>query len=91
MGSFESGIAGYVGRTVGEYHGWEVDPKKGFVDKRKGVEGDGWLGDGIHWLLPDSYKRVFRLRPRGHVIVARLLVKNLEREGRGRGGEVDEL
>ncbi|KAI4923240.1 uncharacterized protein J4E92_007996 [Alternaria infectoria] len=90
-GSFEAGIARDVGRTVEEHPGWEVDPKKGFVDKGKEVEVEGGLGDGIHWLLPDSYKRVFHLRPAGHGIVAKLLVEDLEKEGRGRGGGVEEL
>ncbi|KAI4663426.1 uncharacterized protein J4E78_003840 [Alternaria triticimaculans] len=90
-GSFEAEIARDVGRTVEEHPGWEFDPKKGFVDKGKGVEVEGGLGDGIHWLLPDSYKRVFHLRPGGHGIVAGMVVGSLEGEGRGRGGEVGEL
>jgi hypothetical protein len=43
----------------------------------------GIIGDTLHWLIPDSYKRVFHLRPGGHRIIARMLVEDLERKGMG--------
>jgi lysophospholipase L1-like esterase len=94
-GSFEGGIAGEINKTLEEHPDWQFDPDKGFVNKTKGagsVVGEGWLGDSIHWLLPDSYKRVFHMRPEGHRIVASMLAKDLERWGREKmGGEVEEL
>jgi lysophospholipase L1-like esterase len=93
-GSFEGGIADRINKTLEEHPTWEFDPDKGFVDKdRDGV--NGIVGDTLHWLIPDSYKRVFHLRPRGHGIVARAVVRDLERNGAGCGrcgrGEVMEL
>jgi hypothetical protein len=78
-GSFESGIADQINKTLEEHPEWEFDPDKGFVDKeRHGEEGKGLVGDTLHWLIPDSYKRVFHLRPGGHGIVARMVMKDLE-------------
>jgi lysophospholipase L1-like esterase len=95
-GSFEGGIAGEVNKTLEEHPDWQFDPDKGFVNKTKGEEsvvGEGWLGDSIHWMLPDSYKRVFHMRPEGHRIVARMLVEDLERQGMGNkeGKGIEEL
>ncbi|CAN9374987.1 unnamed protein product [Alternaria alternata] len=95
--SFQGGIARDINKTLEQHPDWTFDPDKGFVNKTKGgkdggIEGEGWLGDSIHWLLPDSYKRVFHLRPKGHAIVARLVVEDLERHGpRPQEGEVEEL
>jgi lysophospholipase L1-like esterase len=91
-GSFEGGIAGEINKTLEEHPDWQFAPDKGFVNKTKGDVGEkGWLGDSIHWLLPDSYKRVFHMRPEGHRIVARMLVEDLERRGMIKGeAEVEE-
>jgi lysophospholipase L1-like esterase len=78
--SFEAGIAREVQKTLERHPDWEVEHGKGFVDKEQGVGGKGWLGDGVHWLLPDSYKRVFHLRPMGHEVIARMVVEDLEKE-----------
>jgi hypothetical protein len=81
-GSFEGGIAGEINKTLEEHPDWQFDPEKGFVNKTNGYVGEkGWLGDSIHWLLPDSYKRVFHMRPEGHWIVAKMLLEDLERIG----------
>jgi lysophospholipase L1-like esterase len=94
-GSFEGGIADRINKTLEEHPSWEFDPDKGFVDKdRDGEEEKGIVGDTLHWLIPDSYKRVFHLRPRGHGMVAGLVVRDLERRGKGCGrceAEVMEL
>jgi lysophospholipase L1-like esterase len=93
-GSFEGGIAGEVNKTLEEHPDWQFDPEKGFVNKTEGdVREEGWLGDSIHWMLPDSYKRVFHMRPEGHRIVARMLVEDLERQGEGNkeGKKIEEL
>jgi lysophospholipase L1-like esterase len=79
-GSFESEIAESINKTLHEHPEWKFDPDKGFVDKDQvGEDGifDG-IGDGIHWMLPDSWKRVFHLRPAGHAIVAKRLVEVLQ-------------
>jgi lysophospholipase L1-like esterase len=78
-GSFEGGIAGEINKTLEEHPDWQFDPDKGFVNKTKGVEEKGIIGDTLHWLIPDSYKRVFHLRPEGHRIIARMLLEDLER------------
>jgi hypothetical protein len=93
-GSFEGGIAGEINKTLHEHPDWQFDPDKGFVNKTKGaVGGKGMIGDTVHWLLPDSYKRVFHMRPEGHRIVARVLLEDLIARGPGRHGaaEVNEL
>lgn len=91
-GSFEADIAERVGKTLREHPGWEWDGEMGFVNRTKGVEGEGLVGDTIHWLLPDSWKRVFHMRPEGHGVVAGLIVGDLEgREGKGAGGEVESM
>jgi hypothetical protein len=80
-GSFESGIAERTNKTLHEHPEWRFDPDKGFVEKDPvGEDGifDG-IGDGIHWMLPDSWKRVFHLRPSGHAVVAREMVECLQR------------
>ncbi|KAJ4303118.1 hypothetical protein N0V90_002010 [Kalmusia sp. IMI 367209] len=89
-GSFEGDIAERINKTLEEHPGWEFDPEKGFVNKTKGREmGEkGAIENTIHWLLPDSWKRVFHLRPEGHGVVARLVVEDLERN---KWGEMMEL
>ncbi|KAH5881681.1 hypothetical protein HBI91_028570 [Parastagonospora nodorum] len=89
-GSFEAGIGSAVNKTLGEHPDWEFDGEKGFVDKtgHERVGEEGVVGDTLHWLIPDSYKRVFHLRPGGHGVVARMVVEDLERGGRG--GVVDD-
>jgi lysophospholipase L1-like esterase len=90
-GSFESGIADQINKTLEEHPDWQFDPEKGFVNKTKGgVDEKGIIGDTLHWLIPDSYKRVFHLRPGGHRIIARMLLEDLERNGKG-SVEVDEV
>jgi len=80
-GSFEAGIAERISKTLAEHPDWVFDPDMGFVNKdRVGEEGIiGDISDGIHWLLPDSYKRVFHMRPEGHKVVANEVVDRLER------------
>lgn len=95
-GSFEGDIAERIGRTLREHPEWTFDPEKGFVNKTKAgeeVDGKDVVGDTIHWLLPDSWKRVFHLRPEGHAVVARLVLEDLERNGMAspREGEILEL
>jgi hypothetical protein len=91
-GSFESGIADQINKTLEEHPEWEFDPDKGFVDKeRHREEGKGLVGDTLHWLIPDSYKRVFHLRPGGHGIVARMVMKDLETNGRVGQSRQDEV
>lgn len=82
LGSFEAGLAREVNKTLGQHPEWEFDGEKGFVEKRVGKE--GVIGDTLHWLIPDSYKRVFHLRPGGHGVVARMVVEDLHRSGRER-------
>jgi lysophospholipase L1-like esterase len=80
-GSFESGIAERINKTLHDHPEWTFDPDKGFVDKDQ-VEGDGivdGIGDGIHWMLPDAWKRVFHLRPWGHAVVAKGVMESLEK------------
>ncbi|KAF2868500.1 SGNH hydrolase-type esterase domain-containing protein [Massariosphaeria phaeospora] len=94
-GSFEGDIAERINQTLREHPDWEFDPEKGFVNKTMrgegegeggGVDGQGIVGDTVHWLLPDAYKRVFHLRPEGQAVVARLLVGDLWVRGPGGGG-----
>ncbi|KAF2623983.1 SGNH hydrolase [Macroventuria anomochaeta] len=78
-GSFESGIAEQINKTLHEHPNWSFDPNKGFVKKNKtAVEEEGIIEDTIHWLIPDSYKRVFHLRPEGHWIIAGMLWNDLK-------------
>ncbi|KAF2253830.1 SGNH hydrolase [Trematosphaeria pertusa] len=92
-GSFEGGIAERINKTLQEHPDWQFDPDKGFVNKsRAGVGEEGLIEDTIHWMLPDSWKRVFHLRPEGHEIVARLLLEDLDARGPGRKEpEMEEL
>jgi lysophospholipase L1-like esterase len=92
-GSFEGDIAERINKTLREHPEWEFDPDKGFVNKTKAGEvgGEGAIENTIHWLLPDSWKRVFHLRPEGHAVIARLLLEDLERNGDGREKERLEL
>jgi lysophospholipase L1-like esterase len=91
-GSFEGGIADQINKTLEEHPDWQFDPEKGFVNKTKeGVEGEGIIEDTLHWLIPDSYKRVFHLRPEGHRIVARMVLEDLERNGKGSRAGGDEM
>lgn len=90
-GSFEGGIADQINKTLEEHPDWQFDPEKGFVNKTKrDVDEEGIIGDTLHWLIPDSYKRVFHLRPRGHRIVARMVGKHLVKHGPGKKQETDE-
>lgn len=98
--SFQGGIAREVEKTLERHPDWEIEHGKGFVDKDKdkekeggddGVGGEGWLGDEVHWLLPDSYKRVFHLRLMGHEVIARMVVEDLEKRSIGQRTEVEEL
>jgi lysophospholipase L1-like esterase len=78
-GSFESGIAEQINKTLSEHPDWKFDPNKGFVKKNEtDVDDQGIIEDTIHWLIPDSYKRVFHMRPHGHWIVARLMWDDLK-------------
>jgi lysophospholipase L1-like esterase len=89
-GSFESDIADQISKTLEEHPDWQFDPDKGFVNKTKGDVGEkGIIGDTLHWLIPDSYKRVFHLRPEGHRIVARMVVEDLLRRGPGEKEEAN--
>ena len=90
-GSFEEGIADQINKTLQEHPEWRFDPDKGFVNKTKDVNQEGIIEDMIHWLIPDSYKRVFHMRPSGHAIVARMILDDLERMERDRVNEVLEL
>lgn len=94
-GSFEGGIAEMVNKTLEEHPDWRFDPEKGFVERNKtegeDVGDEGVVGDTLHWLIPDSYKRVFHLRPGGHWVVARMVVEDLVRRGLGRREELREL
>lgn len=93
-GSFESGIADRINKTLSEHPDWNFDPEKGFVKKNEtGVGGKGIIEDTIHWLIPDSYKRVFHMRPHGHWIVARLIWDHLKNHALHQSGakEVEEL
>ncbi|KAF2028985.1 SGNH hydrolase [Setomelanomma holmii] len=91
-GSFEGGLADQINKTLEEHPDWQFDPDKGFVNKTKdGIKEEGLIEDTLHWLIPDSYKRVFHLRPEGHRIIARMLVQDLEGNGIFRKQEVIEL
>lgn len=91
-GSFEAGIADQINKTLQQHPGWCFDPDKGFVNKTRGdVEEDGIIGDVIHWLLPDSYKRVFHLRPGGHRIIAKMVLEDLEKHEVGGSAGKDEV
>ncbi|KAH7074386.1 SGNH hydrolase-type esterase domain-containing protein [Paraphoma chrysanthemicola] len=91
-GSFEGGIADQINKTLEEHPDWQFDPEKGFVNKTtEDVNGEGLIDDTLHWLIPDSYKRVFHLRPQGHRIVARKIVEDLERNDEGNLGRSDEM
>lgn len=84
-GSFESGIAEQINKTLSEHPDWRFDPDKGFVKKNETVVGGkGIIEDTIHWLIPDSYKRVFHLRPEGHWVVASMLLEDLRGLSRSR-------
>lgn len=85
--SFQGGIASEVNKTLERHPDWEVEHDKGFVRKEKedgAISEQDWLTDGVHWLLPDSYKRVFHLRPVGHELVARMIVEDLDKRYAGR-------
>ncbi|KAF2999335.1 hypothetical protein E8E13_005437 [Curvularia kusanoi] len=63
-GSFEGGIAEQVNKTLQEHPDWTFDKDKGFVKKNETeVGGEGLIEDTIHWLIPDSYKRIFANKP----------------------------
>ncbi len=93
-GSFESGIAEQINKTLHEHPDWSFDPGKGFVKKNEtGVGGEGIIEDTIHWLIPDSYKRVFHLRPQAHQIVAGMIWDDLKAHtlARAEWSEIEEL
>ncbi|KAF1851127.1 SGNH hydrolase [Cucurbitaria berberidis CBS 394.84] len=91
-GSFQGNIGEQINKTLGEHPEWEFDPHKGFINRTKGAVGEeGIIEDTVHWLLPDSYKRVFHLRPEGHNIVARMLIEDLEKNGPGIPIDMDEM
>ncbi|KAF2262090.1 SGNH hydrolase [Lojkania enalia] len=87
-GSFEGDIGERINKTLQEHPDWEFDPDMGFVNKSK-IREEDWLGDTIHWLLPDAWKRVFHLRPRGHALIAKLLLEDLALRGPG-SAEIEE-
>lgn len=81
-GSFEGGIAEQINKTLQEHPDWSFDKDKGFVKNNQSeVGGKGIIEDTIHWLIPDSYKRVFHMRPQGHWIVAGLIWDDLREIG----------
>ncbi|KAF2174477.1 SGNH hydrolase [Zopfia rhizophila CBS 207.26] len=87
-GSFEGDTAEMVYKTLRERPECEFDPEKGFVDKGR-VREEGIIGNTIHWMLPDGWKRVFHLRPKAHEIVAGLVLDAIkERSERINGGGV---
>jgi hypothetical protein len=91
-GSFEGDIADQINKTLEEHPGWQFDPDKGFVNKTKGDVGDeGYIEDTLHWLIPDSYKRVFHLRPEGHRVIARMLLQDLEKNGPSKPVRLEEV
>lgn len=93
-GSFEGGIADQINKTLQEHPDWSFDKDKGFVKKNETEAGErGIIEDTIHWLIPDSYKRVFHMRPQGHWIVAGLIWDDLKTyEGSDmRPAEIEEL
>ncbi|KAF2824026.1 SGNH hydrolase [Ophiobolus disseminans] len=91
-GSFEEEIAEEINKTLQEHPAWSFDPEKGFVNRTKdSVTQEGIVGDTIHWLIPDSYKRVFHLRPGGHRVVARMVFEDLESLEKDKVGEAMEL
>ncbi|KAF3034294.1 hypothetical protein E8E12_001693 [Didymella heteroderae] len=93
-GSFEGGIAEQINKTLSEHPDWSFDPDKGFVKKNEtNVDDQGIIEDTIHWLIPDSYKRVFHMRPHGHWIVARMIWNDLKNHAldQRRAPEVEEL
>lgn len=93
-GSFENGIAERINKTLLEHPDWSFDPDKGFVEKNEtAVDNQGIIEDTIHWLIPDSYKRVFHMRPEGHWIVSRMIWDDLEAYtlAKAKPTEVEEL
>lgn len=89
-GSFESGIANQINKTLHDHPDWSFDLDKGFVNKSNMVKNESIIGDTIHWLIPDSYKRVFHMRPEGHRIVASMLLEDLQLHART-GKEQEEV
>jgi hypothetical protein len=78
-GSFEGSIAEMINKTLQEHPDWEFDPAKGYVNKSKmAIKPEGLIDDTIWWLLPDTWKRVFHLRPEAHTVIAKLVVEDLE-------------
>ncbi|KZM20131.1 uncharacterized protein EKO05_0002814 [Ascochyta rabiei] len=93
-GSFEGGIAEQINKTLHEHPEWRFDADKGFVDGNGTlVDGEGIIEDTIHWLIPDSHKRVFHMRPEGHAVVASLILEDLRAYTMSRVqlAEMDEL
>ncbi|KAF2474074.1 SGNH hydrolase [Lindgomyces ingoldianus] len=80
-GSFEGDIAERINKTLQEHPDWQFDPDKGFVNKSKTmVREEGIIGDTISWMLPDSWKRVFHLRPQAHALIAALISEDLQKK-----------
>ncbi|KAF2490541.1 SGNH hydrolase [Lophium mytilinum] len=76
-GSFESDIAEWTNKTLQEHPDWKFGP-----DEEVGLDADKMreeqaIGDTVSWLLPDFWKRVFHLRPAGHLLIAHLLMSKL--------------
>ena len=90
-GSFQGDLGEQINRTLREHPEWDFDPDKGFINRTSGALGEkGVVEDTIHWLVPDSYKRVFHLRPGGHHIVAKMLLDDLEKNGPGSSADMKE-
>ena len=91
-GSFEGGIAEQINKTLQEHPNWTFDKDKGFVKKNEtGIGGEGIIGDTIHWMIPDSYKRVFHMRRHGHQGVAGYIWNDLKTRSIAQTSDVDEL
>ncbi|KAF2811078.1 SGNH hydrolase [Mytilinidion resinicola] len=76
-GSFESDIVEWTNKTLQEHPDWKFGPDEEVeldADKKGGRQ---VIGDTVSWLLPDFWKRVFHLRPAGHLLIAHLLMSKL--------------
>ncbi|KAF2012671.1 SGNH hydrolase [Aaosphaeria arxii CBS 175.79] len=75
-GSFEAYISESIARTLKEHPEWEFSSGRGLVNKTK-MHDEGLAGDIVWWMLPDTWKRVFHLRPGAHEIIAQMIVDDL--------------
>lgn len=78
-GSFEGDIAEWTNRTHQEHPDWKFGPEEDEkivlrTDKERSSE---IIGDTVNWLLPDFWKRVFHLRPMGHLLIANLVLDKI--------------